>query len=525
VQYLDGDPVRWFLRDEYGWVGLYNPSGAVVDAVYWDKYGNASNLFSASEYQQNIVTTTSCNGTQTLTAARNISGIEFVGASQASSYLSLQRQTDASLIGKNGPSTPTPHACNGPCAAPPQLSFIVQNENCNRGNGSISMTITDGHTGPYTTNWLNPSGVHSNTINNLSAGTYIVQVVDAYNCFIVYDTISIINIPGPSIAIDSIKNDMCSASDGSVYIHVIGGAQPFSYLWNSNPAQTTQNLTGVQAGNYSVTATDANGCKAYADTILADTSPPIIVVDQIISDTCNKHIGAIHITATGGNPPYSYEWSTDSSDITDHITGLSAGNYVVSVSDNFCTATASIQIDNIPGPQADFRFYPPVATIENPTFRFENWSTGVIDHWYWDFGDYGNSISKEPTHTYSAAGNYDVMLMISNNHGCVDSIVKKVMVIDKPSLYIPNCFTPNGDGINDYFYVIGTNITDLTLHLFNRWGELVFTSNSIDDKWNGKYKGDKVMPGVYNYVIFYKEDFGGVMLRPQTRTGQVTVLL
>lgn len=524
TQYLDGAYNRWFLRDEYGWVALYNASGSPVDAVYWDAYGNASNLNTAGEYQQNIVTTTSCSGTQSLSAARNIAGIEYLGACMPSSYLSFQRKTDGSSTWKTGPSTPTPHVCNGPCVEPPELSFVIQNEICSKGDGSISMTITDGHTGPYTTNWINPAGLHTNTLTNLSAGTYIVQVVDAYNCYIVYDTVTIINIPGPIIYIDSSQNEMCSASDGAIFTHVTGGTPPYTYLWNSSPVQQNQNLTGVHAGVYSVTMTDANGCKSYADTIITDTPPPSVVFDNILSDTCNKHSGAIHATAFGGHPPYSFVWSTSPTDNLTYISHLSEGVYTVSVTDSICLATASVYIGNIPGPKADFLFYPRIATIQNPTFRFEDWSTGNIDHWSWDFGDMSGSSHPNPVHTYHGIGTYEVMLRITNDYGCVDSITKQAIVIDKPALYIPNCFTPNGDGINDEFFVVGLNIGDLKFYLYDRWGELVYTSFNIDDRWNGNYKGRVLPDGIYNWVVFYNEDYAGVMVIPQTMKGLLTVL-
>lgn len=601
IQYLDGDPTRWFLRDEYGWLALYNPSGTPVDAVYWDAYGVPANLNSAGEYSQNIVTTTSCSGTQTLAAARNIAGIEYVGACQPASYLSFQRVTDGANTWQSAPITPTPHACNGPCVVAPQLSFVVHNESCAGGDGSIAMTITDGHSGPYTTNWINPTGIHTNTLSNLLAGTYIVQVVDAYNCFIVYDTVTIVNspnptvsftniihetcdmnngsvqttvtncnnpvnylwnttppsnspnltnltagsysvsitdnlgctasntvtimdYPGPQVQIDSIYNEMCSTANGAIYIQVNGGTLPLGFLWNSSPTQQSQNLTGVQAGNYAVTITDANGCKAYADTTLSNTPPPTLIFDDLQSDTCNKRTGSIHVLATGGNPPYTYSWSTILTNNSPLLSHLSEGNYVVSVTDLNCTISASIYVENIPGPQADFLLYPPVAIIDNPTFRFENLSTGNIDHWFWDFGDMKSSLIANPFHTYDAVGVYDVMLKISNISGCMDSIIKQAIVVDKPTLFIPNCFTPNGDGKNDYFFVAGTNITDFNLYLYDRWGELVYTSQNMNDNWSGQYKGRIIPEGIYNYVIFYTENYAEVMQLPQTKTGLLTII-
>ena len=601
LQYLDGDPTRWFLRDEFGWAALYDPNGTPVDAVYWDAYGNASNLFSASEYQQNVNTRTSCSGNQSLAAARYIAGIEYLGASSPATFLSFQRITDGSLIWSNGPITPTPHACNGPCVGPPQLNFNIQDESCHGGDGRIVLTITDGHTGPYTTNWINPTGIHTNTINNLSAGSYIVQVVDAYNCFIVYDTIeiasmpnptvnftsivnetcnlgngsvqaivsdgnapisyvwntmptfysqtisnlsagsysvsitdnlgctafntiSILNVSGPQIIIDSLKNEMCSNSNGGIYTSVLGGTQPFSFIWNSNPPQQTQNLGNIHAGYYIVTVTDANNCKATANAQITDTPPPHLSFNQLQHDTCNKGTGYIHITASGGHPPYSYLWNTTYLNSLEFISGLSQGNYTVSVTDSFCLTTASIDILNIPGPKADFIINPPITTIDDPTFRFENWSTGNINQWSWDFGDFNSSVIRNPVHTYSTIGIYDVTLKINNDNGCRDSITKQAIVIDNPTLYVPGCFTPNDDGINDYFFVKGINISDLHLYIFNRWGEQVYSLNGMDDQWDGKYKGNIVPEGLYTWVVFYMEDYSNDMFVPKTIKGTLTIL-
>ncbi len=601
AQYLDGESTRWFLRDEYGWIGLFDPNSAPVDAVYWDVYGNASNLYTANEYQHGIVTSTSCTGTRSFPAAVNIPGIEYVGACQPANYLSFQRITDGSMVWTSTPQPPTPRVCNGPCVVAPILNFTIQNESCAGGDGSIAMTITDGHTGPYTTNWLNPAGVHTNTLSNLSSGTYIVQVVDAYSCFIVYDTVvvsglplptitlnnindetctssngsvtaavsngnlpityhwnttpasttptianlpagtyqvsitdqlgctasnsvTLQNFPGPQIAIDSIKNEMCSASNGEVFTNITSGSTPFTFAWNSSPVQHNQTLMGVAAGNYSVTITDVHGCKSTADTSLTNTPPPIVSFINIQYDTCNKRTGAAEVLATGLNPPYAYSWDFDSTNVTNIISHLGAGTYTVSVTDSFCTTVASVMIQNIPGPQADFTLYPMVSTIEYPNFRFGDASTGTIDHWYWDFGDYSTSEVESPYHTYGSVGTFDVMLLITNDYGCRDSIIKHVIVIDYITLYIPNCFTPNGDGVNDRFRVYGQNICDYELFLYNRWGEMIYHSVSMDDQWDGTYKGAEVPEGVYNWTINYAEDYAGISKLAKSRKGALTVI-
>jgi len=601
ANYLDGDPTRWFLRDEYGWIALYDATGAPVDAVYWDAYGDASNLYSQEEYSHSVVTTTACSGTQTFAAARNIPGIEFVGMCMPGTNVSFQRMLDGGQVWYNGPVSTTPHQCNGPCVGPPVVTATIENESCAGNDGSIALSIQDGHTGPYTINWLNPAAQHSSTISNLQAGTYIVQVADAYNCFIVYDTITLnaepaptvnytsiinescnksngslqaavsdgnlpvnynwnltgigntatisnlsagtysvtitdnlgctasnsatlVNYPGPELSIDSVHNEMCSTSDGAIFLTVNGGTTPFAYTWNTAASQNAPYLANIPAGNYSVTITDTYGCSASASTIITNTPPPSVIISDIQADTCRKKTGTANVIASGGNPPYNYIWSFDSTMYPNSVAHLSEGTYTVSVSDLFCTCVVSFTIPLIPGPKADFSIYPAVATIDDPPFRFVNLSTGIIDQWIWDFGDNRCSYEVNPYYKYSDTGHYEVKLTVKSNYGCIDSIIKEAVVMDRITLFVPNCFSPNDDGVNDYFIIAGQNITEYELFIYNRWGELVYKTNDFNQHWDGRYKGNIVPEGIYGWTINYSEDWSGIYTTPQCRRGIVNVI-
>lgn len=184
----------------------------------------------------------------------------------------------------------------------------------------------------------------------------------------------------------------------------------------------------------------------------------------------------------------------------------------------------SFVIPLIPGPQADFNIYPAIATIDDPVFRFENWSIGLIDYWLWDFGDDKSSDEVNPHHTYNDIGTFDVKLIVTNKSGCIDSITKTAIVIDRITLFVPNCFTPNGDGVNDLFIISGQNISDFELFIYSRWGELMYKSKSLYDHWDGKYKKLIVPEGIYNWLINYSEDWGGLFTTSQFRKGIVTVI-
>src|SRR6185436_9626277 len=128
----------------------------------------------------------------------------------------------------------------------------------------------------------------------------------------------------------------------AVNITVSGGTAPYTYLW-SNGA-TTEDITGLAAGNYNVTITDANGCTKNMQ-FTVDTDVSDITVTPVVTNTiCTASLGAINITVSGGTPPYTYLWSNGAT--TEDISGLAAGNYTVTVTDvNGCTKNMQFTVD------------------------------------------------------------------------------------------------------------------------------------------------------------------------------------
>ena len=133
-------------------------------------------------------------------------------------------------------------------------------------------------------------------------------------------------------------------------------------------------------------------------------------------------------------------------------------------------------------------FFPPV-----------NYS-GAITSYLWNFGDTTFSNNSNPFHTYAATGSYCVQLNASNALGCADSIQQcSLIVIPDGSVFIPNAFTPNSDGINDGFNDLGVSMTAVTLKIFDRWGELVYYSEDMNAAWDGTCKGKPLQGGAYVY--------------------------
>jgi hypothetical protein len=210
--------------------------------------------------------------------------------------------------------------------------------NCIACNGAASVTVTGG-TPPYTYNWSN--GATTSNITGLCPGTYSVTATDHIGT--TSNTPSI--VIGPWV-IDSVHSTStaCSSNTGTGTVYAGGGTAPYTYSW-SNGA-TTSGINALSAGTYHITVTDANGCSATDSVII---SQPFITVnyDSSGNTPCGKRQGYIAVSASGGTPPYTYQWSNSAT--TSYITGLSVGTYSVLVTDaNGCTGTDLLSIPGIP---------------------------------------------------------------------------------------------------------------------------------------------------------------------------------
>lgn len=181
-----------------------------------------------------------------------------------------------------------------------------------------------------------------NVINGLMAGTYTVTVTDSLGCSSTGTaTITEPAVLSASVVLDS-NTSMIGASDGGATVSGFGGTTPYTYLW-SNTA-TTASITGVMAGNYAVTVTDANGCSDTASVNI--TQPIAILLSGIVTNTsCNGgNDGAIDLSLTNGTMPFNYLWSNG--DTIQDIDTLTAGTYSVTVTDaNMITASATYTVN------------------------------------------------------------------------------------------------------------------------------------------------------------------------------------
>ncbi len=382
--------------------------------------------------------------------------------------------------------------------APYTLTSI--NDSCYQSIGMAIVNFLDTSITP-TISW-NTNPIQTNdTISNLTGGIYIVSIAYA-NCFI-SDTLTVNNIFNLPYTISGI-DDTCGQALGQASISVSGDTGNCTYSWNTNPIQTSIAISGLTKGEYVVTVTNGT-CLTKDSVYINDQTIQLLLGAE--DETCNHANGLAYVSASGGYGNYTYLWNTINPQNTDTATNLASGIYTITVSDGICTAIDSISISNInTSIAASFDFIEALNGNSQMVTDFYNYTQNV-DSSYWIFGDGTFSSEQNPSHIYSDGGDYTVQL-VSYQDGCVDTLTKVITIESVYSLTMPNVFTPNGDGINDFFLGITQGVNEYEIDIYNRWGIKVYDSNDDASPWDGTVHGNKVPEGVYYYVITATDDFG-----------------
>jgi hypothetical protein len=225
---------------------------------------------------------------------------------------------------------------------PPALNISATSTNvlCNGGtDGSATTTVTGGSS-PYTYSWNN--GKTTANLTGIASGTYTVTVTDANSCV----KMAIVTISQPAaLAVNVSKTDTnCNTSNGSATASVTGGTGAYTYLWSNG--QTTTSITGLAANSYTVTVTDANGCKATGIANVNNTGAPTLSIKSTNVTGCfGGTNGSATVTATGGTGTLTYSWNTNPVQTTPTASNLPAGIYTVTVTDpSGCFAKSTVTI-------------------------------------------------------------------------------------------------------------------------------------------------------------------------------------
>jgi gliding motility-associated-like protein len=398
--------------------------------------------------------------------------------------------------------------------APLMVMPNITNAPCfGQSGGSIDLNVAGG-TLPYSYFWNTGDTIQD--LIGIPAGQYTVVVSDSNNCA----SSLIINVTQPqsgiSLNVTPIQPSCFGYANGSLSVVASGGLAPYTYLW-SNGAQTPA-IANLTSQDYVITVTDANGC-ALIDTIALNQPDSLVALFSIPDNFGCAPFQAQLINQSIGQ--YSNVlWTIGNGDVvftpdTAYYTFSQVGCFDITLtvtSQNGCVAssTTNSAICVVPGPVASF-----YATTEQIDFfsgqiQFVNNSYGNGNQYFWQFGDGSQSIQTNPAHTYppQTIADYDVMLVAVDTNGCVDTTIQQYIQREIIRMNVPNSFTAGDDGINDGFRPIFSApdlIKYYSFEIFNRWGELIYSTNNQYDAWDGRYKGKQCQTGAYTWKVKYTD--------------------
>lgn len=360
----------------------------------------------------------------------------------------------------------------------------------------------------------------SPTYTYAAAGIYPVTlgVTTAFGCTAILTQDVTVNAL-PVIAATHTDILCAGQANGTATAAASGSAAPYNYLWNNALQSTTPTIQSLGPGPYTVTVTDALGC-ASDTTVLVLQPLPINVNLLAGDDTCGLGNGALQAVMLGGTAPFEYVWSAinDSTNIfSEDVTPsgwntmLNPGEYSVVVTDaGGCQTEATATVGEIPKPLAAFSTRSKPEEMKDPSVEFFNQSEAAITY-EWHFGDGEVSSQEHPNHDYDSSGVYLVMLIARNEprFGCADTTYRFVEVDPLFTFYIPNAFTPDGDGINDTWGPSGVNFEyeSYNVQVYDRWGKMVWQTDNPSRQWNGLDQSslEPVRNGLYVYQFLVKQ--------------------
>ncbi len=379
-------------------------------------------------------------------------------------------------------------------------------------NGVITLNVTNGQ-GPYQFNW--GSGLIPNNVQGgFSAGVYTILGVDAELCKGTF-TVTVTDNPPVTLAVNDVDVTCFQLNDGVGMAIPDGGVGNFTYLWTDN--QTEAEATGLAPGNYTVTASDANGCSEVGSITI--TEPPeldVVLVGTKDLLCAGLPTGEIELAASGGTAPYQYTATGSGFRPSALLTGLYAGEYWAKVQDAsgcvdsvFATITQPPPLTLLVSPTdvtIDLGYTVQTSTVTGPTGRPVTFMWTPATALSCDDCD-------EPVITATNSQVY--LAKITDADGCMDTATVRITVNKQRPIYYPNVFTPNSTDDNAGFTGysgpagIGMNI----FRVYDRWGSLVFEGKnlSLNDPnvgWDGTINGKDAASGVYTWyaVVLFVDD-------------------
>ncbi len=372
----------------------------------------------------------------------------------------------------------------------------------------------------------------ANVFSGLIAGTYTITVNSSGGCS---NELTATIDETPAVVADiTTSGSLCEGENVQLNANFsVTGTTNYSWTGPNGFASAEPSPSGqLEEGSYHLEAM-IDGCTCEDDITIALSEKPVVQMssdavcegqetvfsslgssvsapDEIVSWNWDFGDGG---TSTEENPVYGYENS--GSYISTLVLTTNAG----------CSSSLQQDVFVAPVPQADFQYSPLEILISDPTVNFTNLSSEG-ETYLWHFGIEGETSTEfSPGYIYPAEPNgYEVKLIVSNAFGCSDSLTRTISIGSGITYYIPNSFTPNGDGVNPVFIPVITDGLDLNEYefvIYNRWGEKVFETKDVNIGWDGTFEGKPAPAGIYTWDFRMKHLYGPDVEKVQ---GHVTLI-
>jgi gliding motility-associated-like protein len=387
----------------------------------------------------------------------------------------------------------------------------------------VAATVTGGIPGVVSYSWYSQAAGGLSTANSFWYGTQqesylVVEVLDICNNWAI-DSLLVTIMPlevttyaGPDMTVTSCLEvvDLLGTVQGGYGDYVVSWTQD-DLIWGTDFA-LSHNPAGPTVLTF--TATDECGNTGSSNIVIFYELPEMsleITPHQIL---CAGETTSVEAMVTGGVAPYSFNWSSSTlNGPTINVQPFETTQYSVQVTDacgSVLQANTGILVSS---PEAVFD----MLYLDFYSVQLTNRSTE--GSYLWNFGDGTTSTEISPTHEYLDLEDHTITLLVTDQYGC--QATHTFEVYPYPDIFVPNAFTPNNDGLNDLFDVKGHNIVTFEMSILNRYGEVIFRTWSMDQKWNGADPSGKYF--VQNEVYVYTIKAQGKRGEQIEKSGSVTV--
>jgi len=404
--------------------------------------------------------------------------------------------------------------------SPVITDLIIEQGTCGQNNGSI-MAVASGGSGSLMYSINNLQFQLIPLFSNLEPGPYTLYVIDSAGCLAQQEAIL-----DPSTAVSIIQADItstsCNEANGVISI-TTDQTDSIRYSIDGLNFQPVNRFENLNAGLYLLSIEDANGCQDTLSVTIASSDIPQITAISALPENCGQQNGSLTITGEGGTGTYQYSLDGNSYQLGNTFTNLPAGKYnVFIIDDDGCSNTAQATLDALDGLD--------IIEITTQPSRCGGSTGSVTIDIEGGIAPVMISLQNYPAQTEElfsglAAGTYQIY--IQDAAGCTADTMVSLSQTGCP-VYIPNIFSPNGDGINDLFQIQTADENEVTItrfFIFDRWGNNVYERydlpiHATDGWWDGTFKRFTANPGVFAYFVEVEFDNGS----RETYRGNVTLV-